>query len=149
MENGNEPPDTHPPTFIYVHHRTIMLLDLSLSPRPTSSWLRYLPDPAKPTFGQRGAYAAAYRAKMLHTRSKCTEDKPGGLSDSWSCPPTHVPWTSGSIGVTPDLTVKYETGGGWGNSRIHQLDAKGAPIESSCTRNQGAPCDPKVLGHAG
>ena len=132
-----------------VSTRLIMLVDLSLVPRLTSSWLRHLQDPAKPTFGQRGAYAAAYRAKMLHTRSRCTEDKPGGMSDGWSCPPTHVPWTSGSIGVTPDLTVKYETGGGWGNMRIHQLDAKGVPIEGSCTRNQGSPCDPKVLGHAG
>lgn len=112
-------------------------------------WLRHLDDPAKPTFGQRGAYGAEYRQKMLHTRSKCVEDKPGGMSEGWSCPPTHVPWTSGSLGVKPDLSVKWQTSGGWGNMRIHQLDAKGVAVEDSCTRNHGQKCDPKVLGHAG
>ena len=60
-----------------------------------------------------------------------------------------VPWTSGSIGGKTDLTTKWQTGGGWGNMRIHQLGADGTPIEASCTRNQGRECDPKVLGHAG
>lgn len=113
------------------------------------SWLRHLDDPAQPTFGQRGAYEPAYRTKMLHTRSKCVEDQPGGMSEGWSCPPTHVPWTSGSIGTKPDLSIKWTTGGGWGNMRIHKLDSKGVPIEETCTRNNGQRCDPKVLGHAG
>ena len=71
------------------------------------------------------------------------------MSPGWVCPPTHVPWTSGSIGGKTDLTTKWQTGGGWGNMRIHQLAADGTPIEASCTRNGGQPCDPKVLGHAG
>jgi len=112
-------------------------------------WLRHLEDAAKPTFGQRGSYAPSYRQKMLHTRRACTEDKPGGLSDGWSCPPTHVPWTSGSLDVRQDLSSKWQTSGGWGNMRIHQLAADGTPVEGSCTRNQGQQCDPKVLGHAG
>ena len=70
-------------------------------------------------------------------------------SAGWACPPTHVPWTSGSLYVKPDLATKWVTGGGWGNMRIHQLGADGTPIEASCTRNQGRECDPKVLGHAG
>ena len=86
---------------------------------------------------------------MLHTRSKCVEDRPGGMSEGWSCPPTHVAWTSGSLGVKPDLTTKWQTSGGWGNMRIHRLDANGEPIEDSCTRNGGQKCDPKVLVHAG
>lgn len=112
-------------------------------------WLRHIAPPAAPTFGQRGRYAADFRAKMLHTRSACTTDQPGGLSPGWSCPPTHVAWTSGSIGVPVDLTARYETGGGWGNNRIHRLGADGRPVDGSCTRNHGQPCDPKVLGHAG
>ena len=59
----------------------------------------------------------------------------------------HRPWTSGSIGVRPDLTTKWSTGGGWGNMRIHQLGADGTPIEGSCTRNGGKPCDPTKLDH--
>lgn len=112
-------------------------------------WLRRLDDASKPTFGQRGVYAASYRQKMLHARKACTVDRPGGMSEGWSCPPTHVPWTSGSINAKPDLTLKWQTSGGWGNMRIHQLDADGASIEASCTRNSGAACDPNVLGHAG
>ena len=85
---------------------------------------------------------------MVHTRKACTSvDDAGGLSPGWSCPPTHVPWTSGSINVKADLTRKWQTSGGWGNMRQH--DADGKPIEESCTRNQGQKCDPKVLGHAG
>eukprot|EP00966_Prymnesium_polylepis_P182241 4221924-Prymnesium_polylepis.1 len=86
---------------------------------------------------------------MLHTRSACVDDLPGGMSPGWSCPPTHVAWTSGSPGVKQDLATKWVTGGGWGNMRIHRLAADGAAIESSCTRNHNQPCDPKVLGHAG
>ena len=113
-------------------------------------WLRRLEDPAKPTFGQRGSYSLEYRTKMVHTRKACTSvDDPGGLSPGWSCPPTHVPWTSGSINVKADLTRKWQTSGGWGNMRQHELDADGKPIDESCTRNQGQKCDPKVLGHAG
>ena len=112
-------------------------------------WLRRLEDAAKPTFGQRGVYAAEYRAKMLHTRKTCSEDKPGGMSAGWSCPPTHVPWTSGSLYQKVDLSTHWQTGGGWGNMRIHKLGDDGAPIEASCTRNNNQPCDPKVLGHAG
>ena len=111
-------------------------------------WLRELADPAKPTFGQRGKYAMRYRVKMLRTRKACESiETPGGLSPGWACPPTHVPWTSGSVGVKPDLSLKWQTGGGWGNMRIHQLDESGSPIESSCTRNGGAPCDPGRLDH--
>eukprot|EP00320_Phaeocystis_rex_P007192 CAMPEP_0119066074 /NCGR_PEP_ID=MMETSP1178-20130426/8732_1 /TAXON_ID=33656 /ORGANISM="unid sp, Strain CCMP2000" /LENGTH=256 /DNA_ID=CAMNT_0007047649 /DNA_START=31 /DNA_END=801 /DNA_ORIENTATION=+ len=117
-------------------------------------WLRHIRtsedgSPAAPTFGQRGVYSAEYRAKMLHTRKACTEDKPGGLSDGWSCPPTHVPWTSGSLGIKADLSARWQTSGGWGNMRIHRLAADGSPVDGSCTRNGGQPCDPNVLGHAG
>ena len=112
-------------------------------------WLRYLEQPEKPTFGQRGAYSPEYRQKMLHTRRACSEDLPGGMSVGWSCPPTHVAWTSGSLGVKADLSTKYQTSGGWGNMRIHRLGADGLPVEDSCTRNGGQKCDPKVLGHAG
>ena len=111
-------------------------------------WLRKLEDPTKPTFGQRGEYTMRYRRKMLRTRRSCTDiDTPGGMSPGWVCPPTHVPWTSGSIGGKTDLAVKWSTGGGWGNMRIHQLAADGTPIEASCNRNGGQPCDPKKLDH--
>ena len=114
-------------------------------------WLRKLEDPAQPTFGQRGIFAASYRKKMLRTRKTCKEDLPGGMSAGWACPPTHVPWTSGSVGVKTERNpiTKYQTSGGWGNMRIHELATDGTPIESSCTRNNGQACDPKVLGHAG
>ena len=59
-----------------------------------------------------------YRKKMLRTRKACKDiDTPGGLSPGWVCPPTHVPWTSGSIGVKADLSTKWQTGGGWGNKK--------------------------------
>ena len=113
-------------------------------------WLRELEDKTKPTFGQRGKYSMRYRTKMLRTRKTCHDiATPGGLSPGWACPPTHVPWTSGSINVPADPTRKWQTSGGWGNMRIHELAADGTPIESSCTRNNGQACDPKVLGHAG
>lgn len=80
-------------------------------------WLRELPDKNNPTFGQRGKYSMRYRTKMLRTRKTCTDiNTPGGLSPGWACPPTHVPWTSGTPGTKPDLTTKWQTGGGWGNS---------------------------------
>jgi len=111
-------------------------------------WLRVLPDPAAPVFGQRGEYSMRYRTKMLRTRKACTSiDTPGGLSPGWVCPPTHVPWTSGSIGVQPDLSLRWQTGGGWGNMRIQQLGPDGVPIESTCTRNNGQSCDPNKLDH--
>lgn len=65
-----------------------------------------------------------------------------------------VPWTSGSVGVKADLSKKWQTGGGWGNMRIHefgslgQLGSQGA-IEGTCTRNAGQPCDPSKLDHGG
>ena len=111
-------------------------------------WLRKLEDPTKPTFGQRGEYTMRYRRKMLRTRRSCTDiNTPGGMSPGWVCPPTHVPWTSGSLGARPDLATKWSTGGGWGNMRIQQLAADGAPVEGSCTRNGGQPCDPQKLDH--
>ena len=113
-------------------------------------WLRKLADPAQPLFGQRGMYSMRYRKKMLRTRRACTDlDTPGGMSPGWVCPPTHVPWTSGSIGTKADLATKWQTGGGWANMRIHKLDASGNPIEDTCTRNAGQPCDPNKLDHAG
>jgi hypothetical protein len=111
-------------------------------------WLRELADASQPTFGQRGKYSMRYRTRMLRTRKSCTSvETPGGQSAGWACPPTHVPWTSGSVGVKADLTTKWQTGGGWGNMRIHRLDTSGAPIEASCTRNAGQPCDPTKLDH--
>ena len=99
-------------------------------------------------FGQRGRYGLRYRKRMLRTRKACTSiETPGGLSPGWACPPTHVAWTSGSVGVPADLGAKWQTGGGWGNMRIHRLDAGGAPIEASCTRNGGQPCDASKLDH--
>ena len=59
-----------------------------------------------------------------------------------------MPFSSVPTGFWPP-GQRWKTGGGWGNMRIHQLDADGAPIESSCTRNHGQQCDNKVLGHAG
>ena len=77
------------------------------------SRLRKLEEPNKPTFGQRGEYAMRYRRKMLRTRRSCTDiDTPGGMRPGWDCPPTHVPWTSGSIGGKTDLATKWQTGGG-------------------------------------
>ena len=58
-------------------------------------WLKYQPDPAHPLYGQRGAYTAEYRRKYRHVRSGA---------------PTHVPWTGGVIGQTPDLSIKWTTG---------------------------------------
>ena len=70
-------------------------------------WLRKLDDPAKPTFGQRGSYSVRYRKRMLRTRKTCNDfETPGGMSPGWACPPTHVPWTSGSVGVKADLSKK-------------------------------------------
>ena len=67
-----------------------------------------------------------------------------------SSSPLQAQWTSGSFGGPKvDLSVKWQTSGGWGNMRQMLLDADGNPIESTCTRNHGAKCDPKVLGHAG
>ncbi|KAL1515008.1 hypothetical protein AB1Y20_004079 [Prymnesium parvum] len=104
-------------------------------------WLRFFEDPSKPTFGQRGALSAEYRRKFLHTRRACVDDQPGGMSPGWACPPTHVPWTSGSIGGPPlDLKTKWETSGGWGNMRVHRLDEAGKPIVETCTKNGGQPC---------
>ena len=112
-------------------------------------WLRKLDDPAKPTFGQRGSYSVRYRRRMLRTRKTCNDfETPGGMSPGWACPPTHVPWTSGSVGVKADLSKKWQTGGGWGNMRIHELGPLG-PIEGTCTRNAGQPCDPSKLDHGG
>ena len=112
-------------------------------------WLRKLDDPAKPTFGQRGSYSVRYRRRMLRTRKTCNDfETPGGMSPGWACPPTHVPWTSGSVGVKADLSKKFQTGGGWGNMRIHELGPLG-PIEGTCTRNAGQPCDPSKLDHGG
>ena len=117
----------------------------------TQCWLRELADKNNPTFGQRGKYSMRYRTKMLRTRKACTDiNTPGGLSPGWACPPTHVPWTSGTPGTTPDLSIKWQTGGGWGNMRIHRLAADGlTPVDGTCTRNGGAPCDESKLDHAG
>ena len=77
----------------------------------------------------------------MYTRKACTSvDDPGGYRVV--CPPTHVPWTSGSINVKADLTRKWQTSS-VGNMRQHELDADGKPIEESCTRNQGQKCDPR------
>ena len=123
--------------------------DLSVRARGSECWLRELPDKNSPTFGQRGKYSMRYRTKMLRTRKTCVDiNTPGGLSPGWACPPTHVPWTSGSPGTKADVSVKWQTGGGWGNMRIHRLGADGlTPIEESCTRNGGSPCDNMKLDH--
>lgn len=141
---GNSPPCN---SWTFCGYPVCWGLDTGWNHTYGECWLRHLDGPV--TFGQRGAYSDSYRQKMLHTRPKCIIDLPGGQSEGWSCPPTHVPWTSGSLGVKPDLNIKWHTSGGWGNMRIHRLEADGTPIESSCTRNGGQACDPKVLGHAG
>ena len=141
---GNSPPCN---SWTFCGYPVCWGLDTGWNHTYGECWLRHLDGPV--TFGQRGAYSDSYRQKMLHTRPKCIIDLPGGQSEGWSCPPTHVPWTSGSLGVKPDLSIKWQTSGGWGNMRIHRLAADGTPIESSCTRNGGQVCDPKVLGHAG
>jgi hypothetical protein len=112
-------------------------------------WLRKLPDPNQITYGQRGAYSMRYRKKMLRTRKACKDiDTPGGMSPGWVCPPTHVPWTSGGFGgPAVDLSTKWQTGGGWGNMRVHKLNAEGEPIEETCSRNGGQACDPTKLDH--
>eukprot|EP00965_Chrysotila_dentata_P201226 6180467-Pleurochrysis_carterae.AAC.1 len=72
-------------------------------------WLRYLEDPAKPIFGQRGRLSAEFRQKHMYTRPSCKDDAP------WACPPTHVPWTSGSLNGGPvNLKERWETSGSWG-----------------------------------
>ena len=44
-------------------------------------WLRKLEDPAQPTFGQRGIFAASYRKKMLRTRKHLR--KPRNSAESY------------------------------------------------------------------
>lgn len=58
-------------------------------------WLKHQVDPAHPLYGQRGAYTNEYRNKYRHVRTGA---------------PSHVPWTGGVIGTTPDLSVKWTTG---------------------------------------
>ena len=99
-------------------------------------WLRRLEDPAKPTLGS-AAPTASSTGPNGAPRKACTTSTILAAEPGWSCPPTHVPWTSGSINVKADLTRKWQTSGGWGNMRQHELDADGKPIEESCTRNQG------------
>jgi hypothetical protein len=84
-------------------------------------WLRSFVDVQEQTFGQRGKLTAAYRAKHMNTRPTCRTAR------TWhACPPTHVPWTSGSLGgPSVDLSVKYQTGGGWGNM---QWSKEGEPL---------------------
>ena len=76
-------------------------------------WLRSIDDPNKlnSTFGQRGKLSHIFRAKHLHARPQCAKDH------SWhACPPTHVPWTSGSLGgPAVDKGARWQTGGGWGH----------------------------------
>lgn len=88
-------------------------------------WLRSLEDPLKQTFGQRGVLTAAFRAEHMLTRGQCK------TNPEWhTCPPSHVPWTSGSLGgPAVDLSVQYQTGGGWGNmqwSKVGEPLPKGA-----------------------
>ena len=111
-------------------------------------WLKHQTDPKNPLYGQRGAFTDEFRRK--HANAHKTGRNPDGTRRNLSVP-THVPWTSGSVGVKTERNpiTKYQTSGGWGNMRIHELDASGSPIEGSCTRNGGKPCDPNVLGHAG
>ena len=59
------------------------------------SWLKYQADPAHPLYGQRGRYSAEYRAKYRNVRTGA---------------PSHVPWTGGVLGSTPDLSVQWTTG---------------------------------------
>lgn len=52
---------------------------------------------------------------MMGTRKGCRTDEP------WACPPTHVPWTSGTPGGTYDPAQRWSTSGGWGNMRVSRL----------------------------
>ena len=78
-------------------------------------WLRVVGDPLKlnTTFGQRGRLSHTFRVKHVKTRPACE------ANHTWhTCPPTHVPWTSGSLGgPSVDRGAKFETGGGWGRVR--------------------------------
>ena len=75
-------------------------------------WLRVVEDASKlnVTFGQRGRLSATFRAKHANVRPTCA------LNRTWhACPPTHVPWTSGSLGgPAVDRSDRFTTGGGWG-----------------------------------
>lgn len=83
-------------------------------------WLRHLADPEHPSFVQRGELSPEYRLKMMGTRKGCRLDEP------WACPPTHVPWTSGSPGFKSyDPLVRWSTSGGWGNMRVSRISPTG------------------------
>lgn len=83
-------------------------------------WLRHLADPEHPLFGQRGELSAEYRLQMMRTRKGCKDDEP------WSCPPTHVPWTSGTPGFSSyEPSVRWSTSGGWGNMRVSRISSSG------------------------
>ena len=58
-------------------------------------WLKWQADPTKPLYGQRGAYTAEYRRKYKYVRTGA---------------PSHVPWTGGVLGQTPDLSIRWTTG---------------------------------------
>ena len=68
----------------------------------------------------RGQLTSTFRTNHVRTRSACYRDE----ARPWhACPPTHVPWTSGALdGPSPDLTIKWQMGGGWGHLVIGRLD---------------------------
>ena len=70
-------------------------------------WLKHQTDPAHPLYGQRGRFTEEFRKK--HANAHKTGKMPDGSPRNLSVP-THVPWTGGVMGVTVDLSVKWETG---------------------------------------
>ena len=75
-------------------------------------WLRKL-KPAQVTasssFRQRGQYTQQWLKQHRKVRPGCRHKAP------WTCPPTHMPYTSGALGGPRfDPSERFETGGGWG-----------------------------------
>jgi hypothetical protein len=58
-------------------------------------WLKWQADTSHALYGQRGRYSAEYRARYRSIRTGA---------------PSHVPWTGGVLGTTPDLSVQWTTG---------------------------------------
>mmetsp|Transcript_27951 Transcript_27951/g.65261 ORF Transcript_27951/g.65261 Transcript_27951/m.65261 type:complete len:237 (+) Transcript_27951:73-783(+) len=73
-------------------------------------WLRKLDDVhAASSFRQRGRYTEQWLKQHRRARPGCAKNEP------WACSPTHVPYTSGSLGGPAyDASVQHVTGGGWG-----------------------------------
>ena len=91
---------------------------VELSPTPNSAGTANSSFPAQSHTANACAYHGRYRSRYFATRPGCKEDAP------WACPPTHVAWTSGTIGGPKwDPSVKWQTEGWWGHQVVSRLGA--------------------------